>query len=172
MQSCRSVIFSRTEAVVQQRWAGQSTLCSVNVQPQCQSPWVPLRGAVSRWSRQTLSSVPALGGFQLSWVVLGRFVWDGEWWGSVQGSARFLQTPKITFLKKKKNFKIYKEISLIGQSETLKQHYSFGFFCDCVQPLCLSLLRLSVWVKLAYCQGPFPFTKLDKTLFLLFELSF
>lgn len=97
MQSCRSVIFSWTEAVVQQRWAGQSTLCSVNVQPQCQSPWAPLRGAVSRWSRQTLSSVPALGGFQLSWVVLGRFVWDGEWWGSVQGSGRFLQTPKITF---------------------------------------------------------------------------
>ena len=161
MQSCRSVIFSWTEAVVQQRWAGQSTLCSVNVQPQCQSPWAPLRGAVSRWSRQTLSSVPALGGFQLSWVVLGRFVWDGEWWGSVQGSARFLQTPKITFF-----------LIFIGQSETLKQHYSFGFFCDCVQPLCLSLLCLSVWVKLAYCQGPFPFTKLDKTLFLLFELSF
>lgn len=96
MQSCRSDIFSRTEAVVQQRRAGQSTLCSVNVQPQCQSLWVPLRGAVSRWSRQTSSSVAALGGFQLSWVVLGCFVWDEEWWGGVQGLGRFLKTLKIT----------------------------------------------------------------------------
>lgn len=172
MQSCRSVIFSRTEAVVQQRRAGQSTLCSVNVQPQCQSLWVPLRGAVSRWSRQTSSSVAALGGFQLSWVVLGHFAWDEEWWGGVQGLGRFLKTLKITVSLKIQYIKKCHSLA-IGDSETA---LFVWVFWDCVQPLrlflSLSHLCLSVWVKLAYCQGSFQFTKLDKTLFLLFELLF
>ena len=144
--------------------------------------FAPLTFSLSVSHRELLWEEPWADGAGRLWAVFPRwedFNWVGWFWDALCGmeSGEEVYRVRAGFYKHRKLhlfyfFNLYKEISLIGQSETLKQHYSFGFFCDCVQPLCLSLLRLSVWVKLAYCQGPFPFTKLDKTLFLLFELSF